>query len=59
MRKSAKSREIQFPLFQPPHRSPEVPEEVRQKIVHLLAQMLRKHVIRGWAGGHFQEASND
>ena len=59
MRKRAKSRGIQFRLFQPPQRSPEVPGEVRQRIVRLLAQMLRQHVARGWAGGHVPEAGND
>lgn len=59
MRKRAKSRGIQFPLFQPLRPSPEVPEEVRHKIVRLLAQMLRQHVARGWARGHVQEASNE
>jgi hypothetical protein len=59
MRKRTKSREIQFRLFQPPQRSPEVPGEVRQRIVRLLVQMLRQHVGRGWAGGHVPEASND
>ena len=59
MRKRAKSRGIQFRLFQPPQRSPEVPGEVRQRIVRLLAQMLRQHVARGWADGHVPEASND
>ena len=59
MRKRAKSRGIQFRLFQPPQRSPEVPGEVRQRIVRLLAQMLRQHVARGWAGGHVREAGND
>jgi hypothetical protein len=59
MRKRAKSRGIQFRLFQPPQRSSEVPGEVRQRIVRLLAQMLRQHVARGWAGRHVPEASND
>ena len=59
MRKRAKSRRIQFRLFQPPQRSPEVPGEVRQRIVRLLAQMLRQQVARGWAGGHVPETSND
>jgi len=59
MRKRAKSRGIQFRLFQPPQRSPEVPREVRQRVVRLLTQMLRQHVVRGWAGGHVPEASND
>ena len=59
MRKRAKSRGIQFRLFEPPQRSPEVPREIRQRIERLLAQMLRKHVARGWAGGRVQEASND
>jgi len=59
MRKRAKSRGIQFRLFQPLQRSPEVPGEIRQRIVRLLAQMLRQHVARGWAGGPVREASND
>ena len=59
MRKRAKSRGIQFRLFQPPQRSPEVPREVRQRIVRLLAQMLRQHVARSWADRHVPEASND
>lgn len=59
MRKRAKSRSIQFRLFQPPQRSPEVPGEVHQRIVRLLAQMLRQHGARGWTRGHVQEASNE
>jgi hypothetical protein len=59
MKKRAKSRSIQFRLFQPPQQSLEVPGEVRQRIVRLLAQMLRQHVVRGWAGGPVREASND
>ena len=59
MRKRAKSRGIQLRLFQPSQRSPEVPEEVRQRIVRLLAQMLRQHVARDWAGGAVPEASNE
>ena len=58
MRKRAKSRGIQFRFFQPPQGSPEVPGEVRQRIVRLLAQILRQHVAR-WADGHVPEASND
>ena len=59
MRKRAKSRGIQFPLFQPPQRSPEVPGEVRQRIMRLLAQMLRQHVARSWSGGRVPETGND
>ena len=59
MRKRAKSRPIQFLLFQPPQRSPKVPGEVRQRIVRLLTQMLRQHVARGCARGQVQEASNE
>jgi hypothetical protein len=59
MHKRLKSKGIQFRLFQPPERSLEIPGEVRQKLVRLLAQMLRRHVARGWVGGQVQEASND
>ena len=59
MRKRAKSKGIQFRLFEPAQRSPEVPGEVRQEIVRLLAQMLRQHVARGWDGGHVRKARND
>jgi hypothetical protein len=59
MRKRAKLRGVQFRLFQPPQLSPEMPGEVRQRIVRLLAQMLRQRVDRGWVGGQVREASND
>lgn len=59
MRKRAKSRETQLRLFQPPRQSLEVPREVRQKILRLLARMLREYVARGLAGGRVPEASHE
>ena len=44
MRKGSKSR--QFELFVLTRRSPEVSREVRQRMVRLLARMLRQHAAR-------------
>jgi hypothetical protein len=43
MRKPLLSRSRQGELFCPPARLPELPAEVRQKMIRLLARMLNEH----------------
>ena len=44
MRRRSKSR--QFELFRGVRQSPEVPREVHQKMIRLLARLLREHMAR-------------
>jgi hypothetical protein len=57
MRKRSKSS--QFELFRLVRRSPEVPQEVRQKTIRLLARMLREHAARGGDGHRLLEANHE
>lgn len=54
MRKRPKSKTRQLGLFPDRSRGPELPLEVRQKVIGLVARMLRQHVAqrvdRGWVG---------
>ena len=36
----------QIELFKPPHRVPQVPAEVRQKMIRLVARLLQQRVAR-------------
>jgi len=57
MRKRSKSS--QFELFRVTCQSPEVPREVRQKVIRLLAQMLRQHTVRGGDHQRVREANHE
>jgi len=46
MRKPCLPRNRQGELFSPPAKLPELPTEVRQKMVRLLARMLNEHWLR-------------
>ena len=45
MRKPTLSRSRQGKLFSPPAKLPELPAEVRQKMVRLLARMLNEYLL--------------
>ncbi len=52
----------QFKLFHPPHLSPSwqrLPQEIQQKTLKLLAQLLREHLSPVLASGHQKEARNE
>ena len=49
MRKPCLSRNRQGELFSVPAKLPELPAEVRQKMVRLLARMLNEHWLHGSA----------
>ena len=57
MRKRSKSS--QRDLFQVTRRSPEVPREVRQKVIRLLAQMLRRHAAQSNERRWVREANHE
>jgi hypothetical protein len=59
MQKRAKPSRTQFELFRATRRSPEVPREVRQKMIRLLAQMLRQHAARGGDRRCVREANHE
>jgi hypothetical protein len=44
MHKLTPSRSRQGKLFSPPAKLPELPAEVRQKMIRLLARMLKEHL---------------
>jgi hypothetical protein len=54
-----RSKSSQFDLFRLTRRSPEVPGEVRQKMIHLLARMLRQHAARGLDRRPVPEANHE
>ena len=57
MRRKLKSR--QFELFREIRRNPEVPREVHQKMIRLLARLLREHMARKGDGYHRREANHE
>ena len=57
MRRRSKSR--QFELFRGVRRSPEVPREVHQKMIRLLARLLREHTARGGDRHRTLEANHE
>jgi hypothetical protein len=58
MKKQSKPRVAQMKLFQAPQEVPELPREVRQKMMRLLARMLRGHATRVLASSG-KEAGNE
>jgi hypothetical protein len=57
MRRRLKSS--QFELFREVRRSPEVPREVHQKMIRLLARLLREHIARKGNGHRALEANQE
>ena len=57
MRRRSKSSQLE--LFREVRRSPEVPREVRQKMIRLLARLLREHIARKGGGHHALEANHE
>jgi hypothetical protein len=57
MRKRSKSSQLD--LFPVSRRSPGVPREVRQKMIRLLAQMLRRHVAQSGERRCLREANHE
>ena len=57
MRKRSKSSQLE--LFREVRRSPEVPREVHQKMIRLLARLLREHMARKGDRHHRLEANHE
>jgi len=54
-----KSKSSQFELFREVRQSPEVSREVHQKMIRLLARLLREHIARGGDRPHKLEANHE
>jgi len=54
-----RSKSSQFELFREVRRSPEAPREFHQKMIRLLARLLREHVARGGDGPRALEANHE
>lgn len=59
MPKPSRSRVTQMELFRSPPKAPELPREVCQKTVQLLARMLREHARKAFASGGGRETGNE
>jgi hypothetical protein len=59
MRKPLTPRVTQLELFQPPRQSPELPREVKQRMVKLLARLLREYTGKSFAVRSGKEAGNE
>jgi len=59
MRTSSWSSPRQGELFSPPAKLPQLPPEVQQRMLHLLAQMLREHLSRQPGSGRVQAEVGD
>ena len=57
MRRRSKSGQIE--LFRPTRQSPEVPREVRQKMIRFLARLLREHAARSGDRRRFPEVNHE
>jgi hypothetical protein len=57
MRRRSKSSQLE--LFREVRRSPEVPREVHQKMIRLLARLLRDHIARKGDRPHRLEANHE
>jgi hypothetical protein len=59
MAKRVIATRIQFDLFQPQRPELNLPSEIRQKVIRLLAQLLRRHAAKTGNQGHVGEANHE
>ncbi len=59
MRKRSKPRCTQFELFEPPRQRPNLSQEIRQKLIRLVARMMRQYARKGYPDGRSREAGDE
>ena len=59
MRKQSKAAASQFPLFPAPSQNPQLPREIKPKLLPLLVRLLRKHVDSGRTARRVSEVDHE